>query len=33
VKGERIDRGTPVEFTFEGTRLHGVSRDTVSSAW
>jgi sarcosine oxidase subunit alpha len=32
VKGERIDRSTPVEFTFEGRRLQGYHGDTVSSA-
>ena len=26
VKGERIDRGTAVEFTFEGRRVQGLSR-------
>jgi len=32
VKGERIDRGTPVEFKFEGRRVQGYRGDTVSSA-
>jgi sarcosine oxidase, subunit alpha len=32
VKGERIDRSTTVEFTFEGKRLQGYRDDTVSSA-
>jgi sarcosine oxidase subunit alpha len=32
VKGERIDRGTPIEFTFEGRRVKGYRGDTVSSA-
>jgi sarcosine oxidase subunit alpha len=32
VKGERIDRGTAVEFTFEGRRLRGFRGDTISSA-
>jgi sarcosine oxidase subunit alpha len=32
MKGERIDRGTTVEFTFEGKRLQGYRGDTVSSA-
>ncbi|MGH8322441.1 MAG: 2Fe-2S iron-sulfur cluster-binding protein, partial [Steroidobacteraceae bacterium] len=32
VKGERIDRGTAVEFTFEGRRVRGYRGDTISSA-
>ena len=32
VKGERIDRGTAVEFTFEGRRVSGFRGDTISSA-
>jgi sarcosine oxidase, subunit alpha len=32
VKGERIDRGKAVEFTFEGRRLQGYRGDTISSA-
>jgi sarcosine oxidase subunit alpha len=32
VKGERIDRDTAVEFTFEGRRVRGFRGDTISSA-
>ena len=32
VKGERIDRGAAVEFTFEGRRVRGYRGDTISSA-
>jgi sarcosine oxidase subunit alpha len=32
VKGERIDRGVAVEFTFEGRRVRGYRGDTISSA-
>jgi sarcosine oxidase, subunit alpha len=32
VKGERIDRGSAVEFTFEGRRVRGYRGDTISSA-
>src|ERR1700726_345962 len=32
VKGERIDGGTAVEFTFEGRRVRGFRGDTISSA-
>ncbi|HEX4673967.1 MAG TPA: 2Fe-2S iron-sulfur cluster-binding protein, partial [Steroidobacteraceae bacterium] len=32
VKGERIDRGTAVDFTFEGRRVSGFRGDTISSA-
>jgi sarcosine oxidase subunit alpha len=32
IKGERIDRGTAVEFTFEGRRVRGFRGDTISSA-
>jgi len=32
VKGERIDRATAVEFTFEGRRVSGFHGDTISSA-
>ena len=31
-KGERIDRGTAVEFTFEGRPVRGYRGDTISSA-
>ena len=32
IKGERIDRGAAVEFTFEGRRVSGYRGDTISSA-
>jgi sarcosine oxidase, subunit alpha len=32
IKGERIDRDTAVEFTFEGRRVRGYRGDTISSA-
>jgi sarcosine oxidase, subunit alpha len=32
IKGERIDRDTPVDFTFEGRRVRGFRGDTISSA-
>ena len=32
IKGERIDRGAAVEFTFEGRRISGYRGDTISSA-
>ena len=32
IKGERIDRGAMVEFTFEGRRVRGYRGDTISSA-
>src|SRR2546421_11115329 len=30
--GERIDRGSPVEFTYDGKRVSGFAGDTVGSA-
>src|SRR2546421_12657732 len=30
--GERIDRGSPVEFTYDGKRVSGFAGDTIGSA-